>query len=83
TDAGIYSGYLRQHLINLKSHSQLTQVFLEVLESSHPIQVDSLIGYQLYRMGLIRWSENNAVVLSCELFRLYFLPRLRENKLSV
>ncbi|MEL6579781.1 MAG: AAA-like domain-containing protein, partial [Cyanobacteria bacterium J06621_12] len=83
TDAGIYSGYLRQHLINLKSHSQLAQVFLEVLENPRAIQVDSLIGYQLYRMGLIRWSKNNAVVISCELFRLYFLPRLRENKLSV
>ncbi len=76
SDTGIYSGYLRQHLINLRSCSQLTQVFREVLDSPKPLQVDSLVGYQLYRMGLIKWSENNSVVPSCELFRLYFLPRL-------
>ena len=76
TDTGIYSSYLRQHLINLKSNSQLTEIFIQILDSPQPIQVDTLLGYQLYRMGLIKWSENNAVVPSCELFRLYFLPRL-------
>ena len=77
TDTGIYSSYLRQHLINLKSNNQLTEIFLQVLDSPKPVQVDTLLGYQLYRMGLIKWSENNAVMPSCELFRLYFLPRLK------
>ena len=77
TDTGIYSSYLRQHLINLKSNSQLTEILLQILDSPQPIQVDTLLGYQLYRMGLIKWSNNNHVVPSCELFRLYFLPRLQ------
>lgn len=76
TDTGIYNSYLRQHLINLKSNSQLTEVFLQILGSPEAIQVDPLLGYQLYRMGLIKWSQNNFVLPSCELFRLYFLSRL-------
>ena len=79
TDTGIYSSYLRQHLINLKSNSQLNEILLQVLDSSEPVQVDTLLGYQLYRMGLIKWSQNNSVIPSCELFRLYFLPRLKVN----
>jgi len=76
TDTGIYSSFLRKHLINLQSNSQLTKLFLEILNSPEPIQVDTLLGYQLYRMGLIKWSKDNAVLPSCELFKLYFLPRL-------
>ena len=77
TDTGIYNSYLRQHLINLKSNSKLNEIFLKVLKSPESIQVDSLLAYQLYRMGLIQWSkENNKVMPSCELYKLYFLPRL-------
>ena len=77
TDRGIYSSYLRQHLINLKSNSKLAEIFLQILNSPEPLQVDALLGYQLYRMGLIKWSQNNSVIPSCELFKLYFLPRLQ------
>jgi hypothetical protein len=77
TDTGVYNSYLRQHLINLKSNSKLNKIFLKVLKSPEPTQVDTLLAYQLYRMGLIQWSqENNTVVPSCELYKLYFLPRL-------
>ena len=76
-DNGIYSGFLLQHLINLRANHQLAQVFLEILQSKIPIQVDTLLAYQLYRMGLIQWSNKvNAVTPSCELYRLYFLERL-------
>ncbi len=77
TDTGIYNSYLRQHLINLKSNNQLAQVFLKILKSPEPIQVDTLLAYQLYRMGLIQWSkEGNSVLPSCELYKVYFLSRL-------
>ncbi len=77
TDIGIYNSYLRQHLINLKSNNQLAQVFLEILNNPEPIEVDSLLAYQLYRMGLIQWSKKgNSVFPSCKLYKLYFLPRL-------
>lgn len=76
SNAGIYSSYLRQHLVNLSANSELTEILLAIINSSQPIQVDTLLGYQLYRMGLIKWCDRNYVVPSCELFRLYFLPRL-------
>ena len=77
TDTGIYNSYLRQHLINLNSNSKLTKVFLDILISPEPIQIDTLLAYQLYRMGLIQWStEGNRVIPSCELYKLYFPPRL-------
>ena len=77
TDTGIYSSYLRRHLINLKSNTKLSQVFSEILNNSTPIQVDTLLAYQLHRMGLIQWStKGNYVMPSCELYRQYFLPRL-------
>ncbi|WP_019506860.1 AAA-like domain-containing protein [Pleurocapsa sp. PCC 7319] len=77
TDMGIYSSYLRQHLINLKSNSKLTKVFLDILNSPEPIQIDTLLAYQLYRMGLIQWSKGgNRVIPSCDLYKLYFPPRL-------
>ena len=77
TDIGIYSSFLRQHLINLKANSELTKVFLEVVNSSHPIQIDALLAYQLFRMGLIRWSSSGKTVIpNCELYRVYFKERL-------
>ena len=77
TDTGIYDSYLRQHLINLKDNPKLSAIYLKVLNSPEPIQVDTLLAHQLYRMGLIQWSkENNAVIPSCELYKQYFLPRL-------
>jgi hypothetical protein len=42
TDTGIYNSYLRQHLIKIKSNNQLTQVFLKILNSPEPIQIDTL-----------------------------------------
>ena len=80
TDTSIYNSYLRQHLINLKSNNQLAQVYWQILNSLEPIQVDTLLAYQLYRMGLIKWSQTgNTVMPSCELYKLYFLPRLNNN----
>ena len=79
TNEGIYDSYLRHHLDNLNCNSQLTDIFVRVLDSTKAVQVDTLLGYQLYRMGLIKWSKNNTVIPSCELFRQYFLPRLKVN----
>lgn len=77
TDSGIYSSFLRQHLINLRANNELNKVFLEVINSSSPVQIDPLLAYQLFRMGLIQWSNSGtAVVPNCELYRLYFEKRL-------
>jgi len=81
TDTGIYDSYLRQHLIKLTDNPKLSAIYLKVLKSSQPIQIDTLLAYQLYRMGLIKWSpENNAVIPRCELYKQYFMPRLTINQ---
>ena len=77
TDTGIYRTYLRQHLINLTANDKLARAFAEVIQSDRPIQIDTLVAYQLYRMGLIKWSDGgNTVMPSCQLYQLYFAPRL-------
>lgn len=76
TDTSIYNSYLRQHLINLKSNPQLATAFLEILNSPEPVTIDTLLAYQLYRMGLIKWLDSGEIAVSCELYRQYFLPRL-------
>ena len=81
TNTGIYDNYLRQHLVKLTDNPKLSEIYLKVLKSPQPIEVDTLLAHQLYRMGLIKWSKkNNAVIPSCELYKLYFLPRLTVNR---
>lgn len=75
-DTSIYNSYLRQHLINLKSNPHLATAFLEILNSPEPVAIDTLLAYQLYRMGLIKWLDSGAIAVSCQLYRQYFLPRL-------
>jgi hypothetical protein len=77
TDTGIYNSYLLELLLNIRSNLQLKQALLEVLQSDRPIQIDTLLAYQLYRMGLIQWTnKGDGIFPSCQLYRLYFLPRL-------
>ena len=77
TDIGIYSSFLREYLIDLRANKKLSQVFLEVVNSQIPIEIDTLLAYPLYRMGLIKYSKSsNDVIPFCELYRLYFRERL-------
>jgi hypothetical protein len=75
TDAGIYSQYLRRHLATLKGNQKLALAFTRVISQSEGLQLDSIIGYQLYSMGLIKWQSNQAIP-RCELYRQYFSERL-------
>ena len=77
TDIGIYSSFLRQLLFNLRANDQLAQEFFKIIQSETPIQIDALLAYQLYWMGLIQWSNSgNTVFPFCELYQLYFRDRL-------
>lgn len=77
TEIGIYSSFLRELLINLRENDRLAKVFLEIINSQIPIQIDILLAYQLYWMGLIQWSNSgNTVFPYCELYQLYFQDRL-------
>ena len=80
TDTGIYSSYLREHLLNLRSNSELKLAFLQIISNTKATQIDTLLAYQLYRMGLIQWTHKGDRVLpSCQLYRLYFSERLNNN----
>ncbi|WP_414578826.1 AAA-like domain-containing protein [Anabaena sp. CCY 9402-a] len=75
SDAGIYSQHLRRHLGILRENVKLAAAFKQVISTIDPVQLDSILGYQLYSMGLIKW-QSNQVVPRCELYRQYFTERL-------
>jgi hypothetical protein len=79
TDSGIYSQHLRQHLATLRGNQKLVLAFIEVLNQTKGVQLDSIIGYQLYSMGLIKWQRNQAIP-RYELYRQYFSDQLDEVK---
>lgn len=75
SDAGIYSQHLRRHLGILRENIKLAAAFKQVISTIDPVQLDSILGYQLYSMGLIKW-QSNQVIPRCELYRQYFTERL-------
>ncbi len=75
TDAGIYGDYLRRHLDVLKEHPKLEAALKLVVNSVVPVRVETLQGYKLYSMGLIR-REGDLSFPRCELYRRYFRERL-------
>ncbi len=75
TDAGIYGDYLRRHLDVLKEHPKLEAALKLVINSEVPVRVETLQGYKLYSMGLIR-REGDLSFPRCELYRRYFRERL-------
>ncbi len=75
TETGIYSSHLRGHLVTLRQYIELAAAFKQVVDSREPIQLNSIAAYELESMGLIKLHNNKAEPM-CELYRLYFHPRL-------
>lgn len=75
SDVGIYSQHLRRHLGILRENEKLAAAFKQVITTTHTMLLDSILGYQLYSMGLIKWQSNQAIP-RCELYRQYFQERL-------
>ncbi|QLE59561.1 serine/threonine protein kinase [Nostoc sp. TCL26-01] len=75
TDSGIYTQHLRRHLGILRENPKLAAAFKQVINTIEAVQLDSILGYQLYSMGLIKW-QSNQVMPRCELYRQYFQKRL-------
>jgi hypothetical protein len=76
TDEGIYGQHLRRYLGILRENTKLAAAFVQVISTNEAVQIDSILGYQLYSMGLIK-RQSNQVVPRCELYRQYFQERLR------
>jgi AAA-like domain len=77
TETGIYAHHLREHWLNLQQHPELAKAFYKVNNSTHPVQLEPLLAYQLQSIGLVKLS-GNLVEPRCHLYRLYFQTHLLE-----
>ena len=75
TEAGLYGDHLRRHLWNLEQRSEMAAAVKRVVETSHPVRLESVQAFQLHSMGLVNLQEND-VTFRCELYRRYFGDRL-------
>jgi len=72
TNAGIYRNHLRRHWEIMERQPELKNAFAAALQDpEHGAVVDTLMAYQLERMGLVR-LVGNAAVVSSELYYKYF-----------
>ena len=77
TETSIYINILRDYLSTLYENASLAKAFKKVILSDRPIQLESIVAYQLESLGLISIQKND-VVPSCRLYRLYFQDRLNQ-----
>lgn len=75
THAGVYSDHLRRCLGNLKQKPELAAALKQIVTANTPVQLESVMVYQLDSMGLIR-VDGNQVTPSCELYHQYFSTNL-------
>lgn len=75
TEAGPYSSHLRQYLRYMQQQPELATALKTVIETTKAVQLESLMIFKLYNLGLIH-LQGNEVTLRCELYRQYFCDRL-------
>ncbi len=68
---GIYHHHLQNHLITLQKNPDLADAFAQVIKAPKPMQVETIIGYKLASMGLVK-LQGKEVFPSCQLYCLYF-----------
>ncbi len=71
TEGGIYSNHLRRFLETLQQSPMLLQAFKKVVNSSIPVELDSMQIYKLHSMGLVQ-QKNNYVLPRFDMYREYF-----------
>lgn len=75
TETGIYRDHLRGHLVNLSKYPELAQAYRQVVQSAKSVNLDTIAGYELESMGLVK-MEGNQASPSSQLYRIYFRDRL-------
>ncbi len=75
TESGIYDATLQQYLLLLHQQPELATAFYEVITADAPIKLEPSSAQRLQSLGLVHLEGERARV-ACELFRLYFLPKL-------
>lgn len=76
TEEGIYSEHLRRHWLNLQKNANLVEAIKQIIVMSTPVQIGTAEAFKLHSMGLVKLKGNSVVPL-CNLYRQYFLARLR------
>jgi hypothetical protein len=75
-ESGIYSDHLRRLLGNINENLKLATALKEVVTSPTPVQLEPVVVFKLYSMGLVKISGND-VTPRCNLYRQYFGDRLK------
>jgi hypothetical protein len=75
---GIYGERLQRELWNLQQEPELLTAFVQIVNSSTPVELDLMEASKLKSMGLVNLQGNLATV-SCELYRQYFGQRFSSN----
>ncbi|MBD2459080.1 AAA-like domain-containing protein [Nostoc sp. FACHB-87] len=76
TEQGIFSYHLRQQLEALENDSELMENYKRVITADQAVQLSPEITFKLHSLGLIKIVRNDCIT-SCDLYRQYFLTRLR------
>ncbi|WP_414755832.1 AAA-like domain-containing protein [Anabaena sp. CCY 9910] len=76
TEQGIFSYHLRQQLEALEKDAQLKESYKRVITADQAVQLSPEVTFKLHSLGLVKIVRNDCVA-SCDLYRQYFLARLR------
>jgi hypothetical protein len=76
TNAGIYEAYLRRIINIFQSNNKLTTAFIEVVNATEAVKIETMLAYQLYSMGLVK-RVGDKLVPRCQLYRKYFREHLK------
>ncbi|KAF3889837.1 MULTISPECIES: AAA-like domain-containing protein [Nostocales] len=79
TEAGIYRPHLWKYWLDLQERPKLAAAFQQVIDTTHPVQIEPISAYQLQSMGLVKLSGNQ-VQPRCNLYRQYFQMRLSSSE---
>jgi diguanylate cyclase (GGDEF)-like protein len=72
---GIYKEHLQSIWLILHNKPELAIAMQRIATSKINIQLEPIIGYQLYSLNLVNFKENYCTP-SCELYRLYFSTQI-------
>lgn len=74
TQVGIYSDHLRRYEVRLREYPELEAAFKQVVATTQPIPLDTVVAYRLAGLGLVRLEQNGAMS-RYELYRRYFCEK--------
>ena len=74
-DQGIFADHFRRLLWTLKQDPSLAKAFNQVVQATHPVELELLSAFKLESLGLVHLKSNQAIP-SCDLYTKYFRNHL-------